>query len=392
METLAIILGLGACLSVTADMLNTLVATNTNMSRFWLTSILYRRTWRTLRIVYRLLPEDDPDAEREGRRHSLRERLLGFFAPVSVILLLSAWVVQQVIGFGLIWWGMGGVDGADSLFESIYYSGVIYFTLGFGEIVPSEAVPRIGALFEAFSGVLTTALVIGYLPALYAAFSERERKLMTLDDGSEERITPVSLLISRSPDADLDEVISFFEGWEEWVSSVIETHTTFAMLRMFRSKHPGQHWITAAGLIADTALECQIIVGLENRSPYWTLRRIIMLFNELTVGVDLSEYRARLDANYAIDGEVEDNELFQALHRQLTEHGFDVHPLRQAREETLELRRLYDAQLEYLIDSMLAPRGFWGHKIGLPMSTMLDQSAGTGEAPDTTTVDASSAG
>lgn len=372
MELLAIAVGLMACLSVTADMLNTLVATNTNMSRFWLTSILYRRTWRILRVVTQLLPEDHPDAENEKHRgHNHRERLLGFFAPVSVILLLSAWVLQQVIGFGLIWWGIGGVDGAESLFEAIYFSGVVYFTLGFGEIVPTGAVPRIGALLEAFSGVLTTALVIGYLPALYSAYSERERMLMTLDDGSEERITPISLLLSRSPNADIDEVITFFEGWEQWVTSVIETHTTFAMLRMFRSKHPGQHWITAAGLLADTALQCQIIVGLENRAPYWTLRRIIMLFNELTDGVDLSEYRARLDANYALDSDVENSELFLSLHRQLTDHGFDVLPLKQARAETLELRRLYDAQMEYLIDAMLAPRGFWGHKIGLPARALL---------------------
>ncbi len=62
--------------------------------------------------------------------------------------------------------------------------------------------PGIGALIEAFSGVLTTALVIGYLPALYAAYSERERRLMLLDDGTEERITPTSLVLNRSPGGD----------------------------------------------------------------------------------------------------------------------------------------------------------------------------------------------
>jgi len=51
----------------------------------------------------------------------------------------------------------------------------------------------VGALFEAMGGVLTAALVMGYLPSLYAAYSERERKLMTLDDTSEGRITPTNL-------------------------------------------------------------------------------------------------------------------------------------------------------------------------------------------------------
>lgn len=371
------LLGLVACLSVTADMLNTLVATNTNTSRFWLTSILYRRTWGVLLAIARLLPEDQLDSDDEQLRgRNLRDRLLGFFAPVSVILLLASWATQQIIGFGLIWWSLGGLAGADALFDAIYYSGVVYFTLGFGEIVPTEVVPRAGALVEAFAGVLTTALVIGYLPALYAAYSERERKLMTLDDGSEERITPASLLLSRSPSGDTEEVMAFFEGWEDWVVAVMETHTTFPMLRLFRSKHAGQNWVTAAGLIADTALQCQIIVGLDNRAPYWTLRRLIILFNELTKGVDLSEYRARLDAGYDIDSNDERRELFAALHRQLTEHGFQVLPFEEAREELLELRRLYDAQLEYLIDVMLAPRGFWGHRIGLPVRARSDRARG----------------
>ena len=39
-------------------------------------------------------------------------------------------------------------------------------------------------------------------------------------------------------------------------------------------------------------------------------------------------------------------------------------PFDQARAETLELRRKYDAQLEFLIDYLMTPRGFWGHAIG----------------------------
>lgn len=348
---LAVLLGIVLVTSVTADMVNTLVTTS---GRYWLTGVLYRRTWRILRSVAGLLPSD-----------SIREALLGFFAPVSVLLLLVAWVTQQIIGFGLIWWGIGGIDGADSLFDSIYYSGVVYFTLGFGEVVPTGTVPRIGALVEAISGVLTTALVIGYLPALYSAYSQREQKLMTLDDGQEDRITPVSLMQSRAPTGEVEDVLRFFEGWEEWVSEVIETHTTFPMLRLFRSKYPGQNWVTALGLVTDAALQCQIIVGANHRAPYWMLRRSIILFDELTKGADLSEYRARLDEDYARSAGDGGDDAYKELYQELEDHGFELRPLEDARAETLELRRLYDAKMEYLIDELLAPRGFWGHKIGV---------------------------
>lgn len=355
MGALAVIIGVVLVVTVLADLVNTLVATNTSTSRWWLTRVLYTNAWRAVRRLTALFPNERS-----------RETLIATFAPTSVLLLLMVWVAQQIVGFGLIWWGLGGLNDAGSLFDSIYYSGVVYFTLGFGELVPVETVPRIGALVEAFSGVLTTALVMGYLPSLYSAYSDRERKLMTLDDGSEGRITPTNLLLSRAPDASVDDALRFFEGWEAWIAGVHETHTTFPMLQLFRSKHAGQSWITALGLISDAALQCQLITDAQNRAPYWTLRRAVMLFDELTRHADLGEYRAQLDATYAeADAALDDPDgLFQSMYRQLESHGFKLVPLDEAREETLRLRRLFDAQMEYLIDMLLAPRGFWGHSIG----------------------------
>ncbi|MGI9613818.1 MAG: potassium channel family protein [Acidimicrobiales bacterium] len=368
MALVAIVIGVVLVLSVIADLVNTLVTTTTSQWRWWLTGLIYRRTWAIIRTIAVRLPTD-----------AAKETLLGIYAPVSVLLLLTAWVIQQVIGFGLIWWGLGGMEGADGLFDSIYYSGVVYFTLGFGEVVPVEAVPRIGALVEAFAGVLTTALVIGYLPALYGAYSERERKLMTLDDGTEERIVPQSLILSRAPGGDVDEVLAFFDGWEDWVAGQIETHTTFPMLRLFRSKYEGQNWITALGLLCDSAVQCQLIVGARNRAPYWMLRRCIILFNELTRDVDLAEYRAKIDVVYDEQDDDDSDSSFRELYDQLEAHGFEMIDYASARAETLELRRLFDAQMEFLIDATLAPRGFWGHKIGhhvhpVPVASLADDS------------------
>ena len=353
MSVVAIVVGMVLVVSVTADMVNTLVTTTTSMRRWWLSVLLYRRTWTFLRAVGAVIPRD-----------SVREALYSTFAPVSVLLLLVVWVAQQVIGFGLIWWGIGGVDGADGLFDSIYYSGVVYFTLGFGEVVPTSVVPRVGALVEAMSGVLTTALVIGYLPALYSAYSERERKLMTIDDGTEGRITPTNLILSRAPTADVDDLLRFFDGWEEWVAGVMETHTAFPMLRLFRSKYAGQNWITAMGLLADASLQCQMIKGCADRTPYWLLRQIIVLFDELTRGEDLTGYRQRLDELYAGQDDGSSQALFAQLYDTLKRHGFELVDVDTARQATRELRVKYDAQLEFLIDSTATPRGFWGHRVG----------------------------
>jgi hypothetical protein len=343
MRWLAALVGVFLVVSVLLDMVNTLIATQTSNSRWWLSRIVAVRSWRLFRSVGVRLSEGPA-----------RNRVLGSYAPFLVLLLLVIWVGQQVVGFGLLWWGLGGVDGVDGLFENVYYSGVVFFTVGFGEVVPSAAVPRIGALVEAFSGVLTTALVIGYLPALYTAFSERERKLMTLDDGTEERITPTNLVLAWAPDADVDDLVARFADWEDWVAGIIETHTTFPMLRFFRSHHEGQHWVTALGLLSDAALHCEIIRGADRRAPYWMLRRSIRLFQELTEGVDLSAYEHTPGTD----------SLFHDLYDALDSHGFDLYPFEEAAAHAGELRSKFGPPLEYLIDASLAPRGFWGHNIG----------------------------
>lgn len=348
MAVLAVLVGVVLVVAVLLDMINTLVTTHTSSWRWWLSAVLTRFDWWLIRsIAVRL---------REGR---LQTALLASFAPVLVLHLLVVWVAQQIIGFGLIWWGIGGIQGTTGLVDNIYYSGIVFFTVGFGEVVPADVVPRFGALLEAFSGVLTTALVIGYLPALYGAYSERERKLMTLDDGTEDRITPTELVLAWAPDASVDDLVGRFAAWEEWVAGIIETHSTFPMLRFFRSHHEGQNWITALGLVSDAALHCELIQGAAGRAPYWFVRRSTRLFQELTDGVDLSAYREQMDQFY-----IDDGGLFRDLYDRLEAHGFEMLPFDEAFARNRGLRKLYDAPMEYLIDETLAPRGFWGHTIG----------------------------
>ena len=348
MTVLAIVVGVMLVVTVGADLIHTLVTTSTSNGRWWLTRVLYQVSWSLISRCGKRCNED-----------RTRERLYALYAPLSVLAMLVAWVSQQVIGFGLIWWGLrGGIDGVDGILDSVYFSGVVYFTIGFGEVVPIEQVPRFGALVEAFSGVLTTALVIGYLPSLYSAFSEREQKLLTLDDGSEERITPTNLVFSRSTNGDTERLEDYFQDWEEWIAHLLETHSTFPMLRFFRSQHPGQNWITGLGLISDAALHVELTVQGRGGSAYWALRRASTLMTVLTEGQDLSQYRQRLDASY------EDSDAFRSIYDVMAAYGFEMGPFEEAQAHGLALRRTFDAQLEFLIDRFDAPRGFWGHKIG----------------------------
>jgi hypothetical protein len=229
------------------DLVNTLVSTSTSPARLWPSRVVGRSLFVLLRGVARRMPEES----------SARERMLAAFGPMLVIVLLASWVALQIMGFACVWWALHDIPTVGGFGDAVYYSGVVYFTVGFGEIVPTDVVPRTGAIVEAFFGVITVALVIGYLPALYAAYSERERQLLTLDAGSTERVTPTALVKAWAPDADPKKIDAQFEKWEQWAAGVLETHASVPLLVLFRSHDPGQNWVTGLGLLCDAAVHAQ---------------------------------------------------------------------------------------------------------------------------------------
>ena len=72
-----------------------------------------------------------------------RNRFLGVFGPLSMVVLFAFWAPVLVIGFGLVDWDLA-VRRAKRIAaaEQIYMSGVTFFTLGYGDVVPHTAVDR----------------------------------------------------------------------------------------------------------------------------------------------------------------------------------------------------------------------------------------------------------
>ena len=143
-----------------------------------------------------------------------------------------------------------------------------------------------------------------------------------------------------------------FEKWEQWAAGILETHSSVPLLAMFRSHDRRQNWVTALGLLCDAALHAQIIMGATDGNAYWFLRRAEALFREVTRGRDVGAYRARVVDGY-------DSSLFHELYADLSDHGFELRPFDEARDYARAARATYAPELEYLIDDLLCPRGFW---------------------------------
>ena len=151
---------------------------------------------------------------RPDRPASRQQNFLGYFGPLSLILLLGFWAAGLIFGFALIQYGMGGheqLSGERLNFGKIlYHSGETFFTLGYGDIVPTSGGARALSVLEAGMGFAFLGVVIGYIPVVYSSFSRREIQISMLDARAGSPPAAVELLVrlaGRSEDPGVEQEI-----------------------------------------------------------------------------------------------------------------------------------------------------------------------------------------
>jgi hypothetical protein len=103
-------------------------------------------------------------------------------------------------------------------------------------------------------GLGLLALIIGYLPSLYAAFSRREALVTKLAMRTGLPPAATAILSRLWRPAGPQTVLSVtWQAWEDWFADLSESHTSFPVLAFFRSPQTAKSWITAAGAILDAA-------------------------------------------------------------------------------------------------------------------------------------------
>jgi hypothetical protein len=246
MHFVSAIAGTLSILAILLDAFETVVLPRRVRRSFRITSWFYRRTW----IPWRNLAS-------HIRSQSRRENLLGYFGPLSLIFLLILWAGGLILGFALLQYGAGEhfrLSGEPLTFGLlVYHSGETFFTLGYGDIIPSSGVARALAVIEAGLGFGFLGVVIGYLPTIYSSFSRREIEISLLDARAGSPPTAAELLarFGNCPQqAVLDQI---FKDWERWAAEVLESHLSYPVLSFFRSQHNNQSWLGALTTILDAS-------------------------------------------------------------------------------------------------------------------------------------------
>ena len=326
---------------ILSDAVATLIVTQGSSGLWRPARLYYAATWRGVRSLSARVPD------RAG------EGVLNVYPALSLLGLLVLWLAGLMIGWSLVYWGIHQhVTGTSDFGSIVYYAGTSLVTPVFGSA--HGVVVRLLTLLETLTGVVTIALMISYLPALYGAYSRREARLLTLDDPQGGRLTPVRVVAVHAPGGDLDMLYRSFAEWEAWTADVLESHVSYPMLALFRSQHAGQSWVTALGVLTDAAtLTSACVVGAKEREPYFLYRRGRRAVLEISS-------RVHVPATGRIAPWLTE-ENFEPAWRGLVELGLPLRDKAEAWADLQSIRATYGDDLERLIDFLVAPRGFWGH-------------------------------
>jgi len=339
MNILTIIVSVLFIFTILQDGFETVVLPRRVTRRFRLSRLFYMTTWILWSSVARKM--------RPGNR---RDLYLSYFGPLSLLLLLVFWAAVLVLAFALLQWGLTSAlqepEKHATFGTYLYMSGTTFVTLGFGDVIPLFWLGRFLAVAEAGIGFLFLALIIGYVPIIYQAFSRREVEISLLDARAGSPPSATELLRRHYRNQQVEELVRYLCEWERWCAELLESHLSYPVLTYYRSQHERQSWLAALTTILDTS--SLFIVGFEGITAP-TVRFTFAIARH--AAVDLAQVYGIPPLN------PKRNRLspadFAQMRAALSEVGLRLQLGADAEQRLSEIRRMYEPFINALADHLL---------------------------------------
>jgi len=345
MRVVTMAVGIACLFAVLLDAFQTIILPRRATGRYRLTSIFYRVTWRPWTFFVRRL---------SGLRK--RESALSYYGPMSLIFLLAVWAGAMVMGFALIYYSLGSpfndAAHATGLRSDLYVSGTTIFTLGLGDVTPRDGWARAIIILESGTGLGFLAVVMGYFPVLYSAFSRREVSISLLDARAGSPPTAAELLRRHSYEGGEATLSLLLVEWERWSAELLESHISYPLLCYFRSQHTNQSWLSALTAVLDTS--ALLIAGVQGHEARQAQLTFAIARHAL---VDLSQIFSLAPVSGAPDRLPAGR--YEQLYDLLCQSGVSVCRDGHSYDRLREMRALYEGYAQALSAYLYMPLPPW---------------------------------
>jgi hypothetical protein len=313
----------------------------------FVTFLLPRRVKRDPRIVrsvfaYAWLPWR---RLARGLSSQAADTVLGIYGPFGVILNLVLWVFAMMFGYACLQWAGGShlaPGHAVAFGNDLFFSAATMASTGTAGLSAHSTFARVVQVIDAGSGLAVIAIVIGYLPALYQAFSRREATVSQLDARAGSPPSAGRLVLRSAQSGGWPALDDYLSSWETWVAELMETHLAYPVLAYFRSQHVNQNWLSAMCTVLDA---CAFTIAAAPRGTVDSARFTFAIARHAVVDLSYSFHVEPVPP--AVDRlPIED---LQELVRQLREVGVEPDAaLATLRERSARMRALYEPYINAL--------------------------------------------
>jgi hypothetical protein len=244
MDALYIVLGVLLVVWVLADIFFAVLVPRPVTLSLRLSPIYIRSIWPYWRSIGLKLTNMDQ-----------RDSFLGMFAPFALITLLALWEAGNILGFGLIDYGLRAQikPAIDNFGDAVYFAGTAFTTIGFGDFVATTLASRMTSILAGALGLGIVAVVLTFLFSIISSFQRREVRVAMTDARAGAPPSGVAFLVSY---AELDirsHMSDSFVEMQRWVAEILDSHLSYPILFYFRSTHDNASWIAALGAMLDAA-------------------------------------------------------------------------------------------------------------------------------------------
>jgi hypothetical protein len=211
---------------------------------------------------------------------------------------------------------------------------------------------RFLAVAEAGMGFLFLAMIIGYVPIIYQAFSRREINISLLDARAGSPPSATEMLRRHYRTQRIEELVQFMREWERWGAELLESHLSYPVLTYYRSQHERQSWLAALTTVLDSC--ALFIVGFENISAP-TLRNTFAIARH--AAVDLAQVYGTPPMNPTLNRLSPED--FARMRNSLAEVGLRFSNEESAEKRLADIRRMYEPFVNALADHLLVSLPPW---------------------------------
>lgn len=215
-----------------------------------------------------------------ARRH---RQVLGYAGPALIPFTLLLWAGFVVLGFGLVYvtlmpegFRSSADPGPRGIGDALWFSGVTFCTLGYGDMVPVGRAARVVALLEGISGLTMVSLAISYFASVYTAYSAQKTLAEGLYAQAGESADAARLIANQMAGSSDQTLLAIELGrLRDGMAGLTSSYATLPILHFFVASQSRESLLRLLFVVhelvtlLDTAIDpaaCPALAGLGRRS------------------------------------------------------------------------------------------------------------------------------